>query len=91
MGSVQVALIGPTAAVVRARLEEVAGAVGATLSPFNAMAGFETNGSTTLNNITSTLVAQSLSNDELTALLAPFQDETVDTQIGVRFIVSPRT
>lgn len=87
MGSVQVALIGPTAVAVQARLEEVARTVGAALSPFNPTAGFETNGSITLHKATSTLLAQSLSNDELTAALIPFQNATIDPQVGVRFIV----
>ncbi len=89
MGSVQVALVGSSRTAVQARLEEIAKAVGADVSPYNVRAGFETNGSRELHNVTSSLTAQSLSDEELAALLLPFQDEGVDTNVGVRFIVSP--
>jgi hypothetical protein len=89
MGSVQVALLGPSAAAVQTRLQEIAGAVEAEVSPFNVIAGFDTDGSTTTHEAISAILAQSLSDDELAARLMAFQDETVNPHEGVRFIVKP--
>jgi hypothetical protein len=87
MASVQVALKGPSGAAVQARVEDVARRAGLEVSPVNAHASFEAGPSPNPYELIQSLHAPSLSNDELRARLAPFEDEAVDPTVGVRFVV----
>ncbi len=89
MGTVQIALKGPSAAAVQARLEAIARDAGVDLSPFNVTASFVAGAPTTSYEMISALHAPSLDEDEIRAKLAPFENEDADPQVGVRFVVLP--
>jgi hypothetical protein len=89
MASVQVALKGPSAAAVQARLEEIARDAGVDLSPVQAMAGFTAGTPTTDHEIVSAMHAPALDEDHLRVKLAPFVDEDADPLVAVRFTVLP--
>lgn len=87
MASVQVALKGPSDAAVKAKVEDVARQAGLDRSPVNAHASFEAGAPTTTYELIQSLHGPSLSNDEIRTRLAPFEDETADPTVGVRFVV----
>jgi hypothetical protein len=89
MATVQVALNGPSPAAVQARLEEVARATELSLSPVSVTASFTVGEPTTGHEITSAIHGLSLSENEIRAKLAPFENEDVDPRTGVRFVVLP--
>lgn len=89
MASVQVALKGPSAAAVQARLEEIAREAGVDLSPVHATASFTAGTPTTGHEIVSAIHAPSLDEEHLRAKLAPFVDEDADPLVAVRFSVLP--
>jgi hypothetical protein len=87
MASVQVALKGPSGAAVQAKVEDVARQARLDVSPVNAHASFEAGAPTTTYELIQSLHGPSLSNDEIRARLAPFEDEAIDPTVGVRFVV----
>jgi hypothetical protein len=87
MASVQVALKGPSRGVVQAKIEEVARQAELDLSPINAEARFEAGGQTETCELIQSLHGPSLSQNEIKARLAPFEDETTDPTVGVRLVV----
>lgn len=89
MASLNVALVGPSSAEVQARLQQIAREAEVDLSPFHATASFTAGAPVSTYDMTTTLHAPSLSEDELRAKLEPFVDETADPNVGVRFVLLP--
>lgn len=71
----------------QAKIEEVARKAELDLSPTNAQAHFEAGAPTDTCELIQSLHGPSLSNDEIRARLAPFEDETADPTASVRFVV----
>ena len=89
MATVTVSLIGPSQAAVQAKLEQVARKAGVHLSPYNVTAQFTAGAPPSTYEMTSSLHAPSLDDAQLRAKLEPFEDETADTHVDVRFVVLP--
>jgi hypothetical protein len=87
MASVHVALVGPSAAAVHARLEEIARVAEVSLSPMHATARSTFGAPSSTYDMTTSLHAPSLDDEQLRAKLAPFEDESVDPHVGVRFVL----
>lgn len=89
MASVQVAAIGPSDVLARAKIEEVARKAQLSLSPVNVRAGFTAGATTETHEVIQSIHGPSLSEDDIRERLAPYEDETTDPTVGVRFVVLP--
>lgn len=71
----------------RAKIEEVARKAELNLSPLNVRAGFTAGAPTETHEVIQSIHGPALSEDDLRARLAPYEDEITDPTVGVRFVV----
>ncbi len=71
----------------RAKIEEVARKAELDLSPVNVRAGFTAGAPPETHEVIQSVHGPSLTEDQLRARLAPYEDETTDPTVGVRFVV----